>query len=259
MTIEELHDEISAIDAIYPDSTLKIGPQIYILKVPQHEDLEIQMSFLESYPDEIPSLIQVFNNNTRKYTDTNYLETQIKESLLKIFHKGEVCIFELFTELEELLKKYVEHGENDILKEMDNLKIDEDLKTDSHESKTPKSLNHLLEPGSKTIVIDPLNGWIQSEPIIDRGSSFIGYARKANSIEEAIEYLDLLVTDKKIAKAAHNISSWRIKKDNGIQFQDCDDDGETAAGGRLLHLLTVCIYDLFHVLMHEDAFYRMLY
>lgn len=29
--------------------------------------------------------------------------------------------------------------------------------------------------------------------------------------------------------------------ENGVTFQDCDDDGETAAGGRLLHLLQVCI------------------
>ncbi|GMF82167.1 unnamed protein product [[Candida] boidinii] len=35
------------------------------------------------------------------------------------------------------------------------------------------------------------------------------------------------------------MTAWRIKMDNGIQFQDCDDDGETAAGGRLLHLLTI--------------------
>ena len=26
----------------------------------------------------------------------------------------------------------------------------------------------------------------------------------------------------------------------GVLLQDCDDDGESAAGGRLLHLLQVC-------------------
>ena len=35
------------------------------------------------------------------------------------------------------------------------------------------------------------------------------------------------------------MTRWRVKRDDGIQFQDCDDDGETAAGGRLLHLLTM--------------------
>lgn len=241
MTVEELHDEVRAIDAIYPDSTSEVAPQVYNLKIPQHDDLEIQISFLENYPDEMPTVIQVLNNNTRKYTDTSYLEAQIKETLLRIFHKGEVCIFELFTELEDLFEKYLSR-ENDIQKDMDELKISRNT-TDEKElanSKIP-TICSSVQANSKTVGIDPLKGWIQSDPIIDRGSTFIGYARRVDSVEEAVENLELLVTDKKIAKSAHNISSWRIKKDNGIQYQDCDDDGETAAGGRVLHLLTVCI------------------
>lgn len=244
MTVEELHDEISAIDAIYSDSTSEVAPQVYNLKIPQHDDLEIQMSFLENYPDEIPTVIQILNNNTRKYADTNYLETQVKETLLRIFHKGEVCIFELFMELEDLLEKYLSKNvENDIQKDMDELKISETTTEEKElaNSKTSTTKCPSVQANSKTVTIDPLKGWIQSDPIIDRGSTFIGYARRVDSVEEAVEYLDLLVTDKKIAKSAHNISSWRIKKENGIQYQDCDDDGETAAGGRVLHLLTVCI------------------
>ena len=244
MTVEELHDEINAIDAIYPDSTSEVAPQVYNLKIPQHDDLEIQMSFLENYPDEMPTIIQILNNNTRKYADTNYLETQVKETLSRIYHKGEVCIFELFTELEDLLEKYVsKKAENDVQKDMEKLKISANTTEDKESANSKNSTMKCpsVQTNSKTAVLDPLKGWIQSDPITDRGSTFIGYARRVESVEEAIEYLDLLVTDKKIAKSAHNISSWRIKKENGIQYQDCDDDGETAAGGRVLHLLTVCI------------------
>jgi putative IMPACT (imprinted ancient) family translation regulator len=48
----------------------------------------------------------------------------------------------------------------------------------------------------------------------------------------------LASTDKRAAKATHNIAAWRIRgpPDSGTRFQDYDDDGETA-GGRLLHLL----------------------
>lgn len=252
MTVEELHDEISAIDAIYPNSTSEAAPLIYNLKIPQHDDLEIQLSFLENYPDEIPNVIQILNNNTRIYTDTNYLETQVKETLSKIFRKGEVCIFELFTEMEGLLEKYInKEVENDSPKDMDELEISGDKAEEKSEldgSKTKSVKSPSSQPNSKTVIRDPLKGWIQSDPIIDRGSTFIGYARKVNSVDEAVEFLDLLVTDKKIAKAAHNISSWRIKKENGIQYQDCDDDGETAAGGRVLHLLTVSLIFLLHAL-----------
>lgn len=57
-------------------------------------------------------------------------------------------------------------------------------------------------------------------------------------MDEAKSFLaHLLATDKKVGKATHNITAWRIRGENGVQFQDCDDDGEDAAGGRLLHLL----------------------
>ncbi|KAF7547331.1 hypothetical protein G7046_g9033 [Stylonectria norvegica] len=33
------------------------------------------------------------------------------------------------------------------------------------------------------------------------------------------------------------MTAWRIRGPGATSFQDCDDDGETAAGGRLLHLM----------------------
>ncbi|MCJ1461330.1 eIF2 kinase Gcn2p negative regulator [Mycoblastus sanguinarius] len=55
----------------------------------------------------------------------------------------------------------------------------------------------------------------------------------------------LLATDKRAARATHNITAYCIRSlptadsVKEIIHQDCDDDGETAAGGRLLHLLQV--------------------
>uniref|UniRef100_A0A183B8X0 UPF0029 domain-containing protein n=1 Tax=Echinostoma caproni TaxID=27848 RepID=A0A183B8X0_9TREM len=50
--------------------------------------------------------------------------------------------------------------------------------------------------------------------------------------------------DRKIAAATHNILAWRIvdhkrNQANPVVHADCDDDGETHAGSRLLHLLTI--------------------
>ena len=39
-----------------------------------------------------------------------------------------------------------------------------------------------------------------------------------------------------------------IDEDNGILIQDCDDDGEKAAGSRLLHLLEVGVSWLFSLI-----------
>ena len=41
--------------------------------------------------------------------------------------------------------------------------------------------------------------------------------------------------------------------ENGVAFQDCDDDGETAAGGRVLHLMQ--LMDLWNVMVVVTRWY----
>ena len=54
------------------------------------------------------------------------------------------------------------------------------------------------------------------------------------------QVLRKLYENKKVANATHNISAYRfMNSTNDHIVQDCDDDGETHAGGRLLHLLQV--------------------
>jgi putative IMPACT (imprinted ancient) family translation regulator len=51
----------------------------------------------------------------------------------------------------------------------------------------------------------------------------------------------VLLESNKIRNATHNIMAYRIAAPGkpGVFYQDFDDDGEAAAGGRLLHLLQV--------------------
>jgi hypothetical protein len=50
------------------------------------------------------------------------------------------------------------------------------------------------------------------------------------------------MSDRRIARAAHPvINAWRCTT-GGVVHQDNDDDGETAAGGRLAHLLQILVY-----------------
>lgn len=53
--------------------------------------------------------------------------------------------------------------------------------------------------------------------------------------------MNVLLENKKIANATHNILAYRIHRSDvpDAYLQDCDDDGETQAGSRLLHLLQV--------------------
>ena len=82
---------------------------------------------------------------------------------------------------------------------------------------------------------------VQSCPDLlkDRKSIFQGHICIVKNRQEAIEAVEYLKsTSKKIATATHNITAYRIMNPITKKLEkDCDDDGETAAGKRLLHLL----------------------
>jgi len=84
---------------------------------------------------------------------------------------------------------------------------------------------------------------IEAEPITDRKSVFIGRACRITHPSQVSSVLSYLMTDRRVARAAHPIiNAWRCKVD-GVMHQDNDDDGETAAGGRLAHLLQILELD----------------
>lgn len=75
-------------------------------------------------------------------------------------------------------------------------------------------------------------------PIVDRKSEFVGYAASISSPNDVPAVITRILTDKRVARAAHPvINAWICRMQSGVVHRDCDDDGETAAGGRLAHLL----------------------
>ncbi|XP_053098952.1 protein IMPACT isoform X6 [Hemicordylus capensis] len=77
-------------------------------------------------------------------------------------------------------------------------------------------------------------------PITDRRSTFQAHLAPVVSPKQVKNVLAELYKNKKIASATHNIYAYRIYcEDKQTFLQDCEDDGETAAGGRLLHLMQI--------------------
>mmetsp|Transcript_22804 Transcript_22804/g.53902 ORF Transcript_22804/g.53902 Transcript_22804/m.53902 type:complete len:248 (+) Transcript_22804:152-895(+) len=77
------------------------------------------------------------------------------------------------------------------------------------------------------------------ETLVDRKSIFQAHLALVTTREQVKEVMSHLLSNTKIARATHNISAYRIELPNGQILQDCDDDGEAAAGGRLLNLLNI--------------------
>ena len=78
------------------------------------------------------------------------------------------------------------------------------------------------------------------EPLTDRKSTFQAHVAEVTTVDQISIVLQELKSNKKIATATHNIVAYRIHDTaRQVLVQDCDDDGESAAGSRLLHLLQV--------------------
>lgn len=80
---------------------------------------------------------------------------------------------------------------------------------------------------------------IHGEPFTERRSTFQAHIARVHNHVEVIAVVKQLKSIKKIAEATHNIVAYRIGGLGNPMICDCDDDGETNAGSRLLHLLTI--------------------
>jgi len=98
----------------------------------------------------------------------------------------------------------------------------------------------LPDPPENTISIMPDDiQIIESEPISDRKSTFVGRACRISHPSQVPLILSHLMSDRRISRAAHPIIHAYRCQVGTLLHQDNDDDGETAAGGRLAHLLQI--------------------
>lgn len=84
---------------------------------------------------------------------------------------------------------------------------------------------------------------VSAPALTERKSTFVGHAAYlAHPGQVAPSLAHLVESDRRIARATHpTMHAWVCRTPDGIVHRDCDDDGETAAGGRLAHLLDILV------------------
>ncbi|KAI7526748.1 UPF0029-domain-containing protein [Hortaea werneckii] len=236
---EELQDEVTSITSIYGEealSRLSQDPAIYSLVIPAQPSISIRIEFPTQYPDVPPSILgtQHIGDNVAK-GDGAFLVDLLRETTAEVYTPGAPCLFDL---IEESNAKLHALGlDQSAAKDEES----QAAQADGQPSQPVSSSDQPTNSDGNLQAPDELGEeppWILSDVVSEKKSVFIARAALVKSIETAKQYLaHLLATDKKVAKATHNITAWRIRGENAVQYQDCDDDGETAAGGRVLHLL----------------------
>jgi hypothetical protein len=243
---EDLKNEVDAINSIYGENTMESTETagILVLSIPQYESA-LRLAFPPQYPGTIPQILGVerAGDYAKKGYGTHVLELA-REMLQRVFIPGSVCLFELLQGLETALS------------------------AESTDQVSPPLSDHEEEyvaPVAESQAIshydlDEEPQWSLSVPATEKKSTFLARACAVSSPAQARACVaHLLDTNKRVAKATHNITAYRIRSPPGpgstseIICQDCDEDGESAAGGRLLHLLQVM--DVWGVLVVVSRWY----
>jgi hypothetical protein len=234
---EDLRNEVEAINSIYGDGSLVAAEDdVYILHL-QQQATSLRIRFPDGYPAAPPSVLgtQSSRANARRGEASSVVDV-FRDALGELFRSGEVCLFDVIEEVNSILGP----SNGDTAESLVEARHPEDVQTPAQSSPTPI-------PGDEP-------PWILSDVVTELKSVFVARCAPVSSPDQAARYVQHLVdNDKKVRSATHNITAWRIKGDNGVSFQDCDDDGETAAGGRVLHLMQ--LMDLWNVMVVVTRWY----
>lgn len=218
---EELRDEVEAINSIYGDGCLTPAdePSTYILQLPGDEASSLRLWFPDEYPTDPPAVLGTHHSSGGKKGAGARDLGLFRDAVGSVFQEGAVCLFDA---VEDYVRRY-----------------EEQVTTEAADVAEEPDVSRELDAEPDILAMDPPPPWTLSETFVENRSTFVAHVAKVTTPAQARRYVQhLLASDKRIRTATHNMTAWRVRGEgNGVSFQDCDDDGEAAAGGRLLHLM----------------------
>lgn len=240
---DAIQDEITSINSIFDEDTLSPlndDASVCSLRLPSFPSITLRVEFPSDYPDAPPSILgtQSVGQDVPKGMGSMIVDV-VRGVLAQVYRCGEACIYDLLEEVREAIEKAKEQG-------MVHLQQDGSATTQTEEPSAPSQ--------GASMDLGPEPPWIIAPPITEKKSIFLARVAPVSSPAQAKQYVShLLATDKKAARATHNMTAWRIRGPNDTSYQDCDDDGETAAGGRILHLMQ--LMDVWNVMVVVTRWY----
>ncbi|KAG9478955.1 hypothetical protein GDO78_012562 [Eleutherodactylus coqui] len=241
-------DEIEALSSIYGDDWCVIdeAARIFCIKVSSSSDhpewtLCLQVILPPEYPSAAPPLYQL-NAPWVRGEDRMTISNNLEEIYLQ--NLGDNILYLWVEKIREFLE---EKSKTSFPAPSSKATTEETAADDDDIASSSELLNDLLACSHIDESFDTLEGVGKEvptinhgEPISDRRSTFQAHLASVKSPGEVKEVLNKLYENKKIASATHNIYAYRIcSEKTKALIQDCEDDGETAAGKRLLHLMQI--------------------
>ncbi|VDM97244.1 unnamed protein product [Thelazia callipaeda] len=207
-------EEIQSIEAIYSDLIYMESPSQLSLRF--SEDVQLNVSLPKCYPSRSPPYFELSGPSLKEAE-----KLKIINSLNEIYAKniGQPILYEWISYLSNYLVDYDRDFDEKLNKEDEAASV----------SPTASSTSQL-----------PLPKIISGDSFVDRKSTFQAHVAQVYSKKEVVMVLNKLKENNKIARATHNMYAWLTEenvKGRLIKQHDCEDDGETGAGAKLLNLL----------------------
>ncbi|XP_018525866.1 LOW QUALITY PROTEIN: protein IMPACT [Lates calcarifer] len=240
-------EEVEALSAIYGDEWCVIDEASRIFCIKISNDLEepkltacLQIILPPDYPSTSPPIYQI-NATWLRGPERAKLANSLED--LYVEHVGESILYLWVEKIREFLVEKSQSSETVDQPEKVNMTAEEEEDDDDEDIPDFRTLKlntenvHLFMDHANDEEVPPIK---HGNPITDRRSTFQPHLAPVVTPRQVKVVLEKLYENKKIASATHNIFAYRIYCEDKHSFlQDCEDDGETAAGGRLLHLLQI--------------------
>lgn len=215
--------EMEVLNSIYQESItfLSMEENKMMLLATLSESIQLKITMQANYPNEKPSVKLLMRCST-KAVNMKKLHEDIDTFLAE--NEGNEVLFDLIEFIRERLHSV-----------LDDKVVAFDCES---ENNTTIPADNIYAPPKSTLHI--ISGDITSE----RKSTFLSHYCVVDSMEKVNEFYEALLADKKIASATHNILAYRFTDPiTGALYQDFDDDGESAAGGRVLEMIRLMKID----------------
>ncbi|KAF9006715.1 imprinted and ancient [Cyathus striatus] len=260
---EQVASEIEVLQSIYGEDAVRLWDgngnghleagtiryQVILSLSPPHEDISVSIliSVPPTYPVSSPPQLQLLSRYIGAFGADSNLFGSILRTFISVngveWATDTVCVFD---GLQNVLEKCTTWYQDRLSTEMAGKLLREDQKEHTQAAHTTSSaaVSQKLENEIPELEFAPTElpaGVVLyvADPILDRKSAFVGRACRISHPSEVPLVLSYLMSDRRISRAAHPIiNAWRCQV-GSVLHQDNDDDGETAAGGRLAHLLQI--------------------
>ncbi|TIC28355.1 UPF0029-domain-containing protein [Wallemia mellicola] len=263
--MEILATEIETLSAIYGDDALseynsvnkdnedRTRLKVHINLLEPYEDVfvDILISLPRTYPSNAAPQMQLLS----KYIGSHGVDSVLFGEILRSFisentgaewQPDEPAIYNGIEDAREKCTKWLEDLNTRVVvgeiqrEEERELRLATNPQLIAHEKQLQEEALYAAELEQQQQGLPDGLEIITTPSVTYTKSTFAGHCVRITSPDQVPLILNHLQTDRKIARATHPvINAWRCKTPDGVQHQDNDDDGESAAGNRIAHLLSI--------------------